>query len=61
MSRENIQRFKEHLNNLPECNIGKGTKGNLKPRTRKYGDYLYAQDREMFMVSMEEWLKEQKG
>lgn len=30
--------------------------GRFHQRTRGYGDYLYAQDRDKFMVDLREWL-----
>ena len=57
--RGDIKRFREHLNSLDdgESNHQHGRYHQLK---RKYGDYLYAQDREKFMVDMAEWLKTQE-
>lgn len=59
MSRGDIKRFREHLN---QENQGQPNhkNGRYEQRTRPYGDYLYAQDREKFMVDMEEWLRSQK-
>lgn len=52
--------FKEHLNRtIGFSDEGKGKKGRYKATKRKYGDYLYSQDRVMFNVNYEEWLKEQ--
>ena len=52
--RGDVKRFREHLNaqddGIPHRNR------RYHQRTRKYGDYLYAQDREKFMVDLREWL-----
>lgn len=52
--RPNIKEFREYLNDLPGPNHHHD---RYEQRTRKYGDYLYAQDREKFMADMAEWLK----
>lgn len=53
-----IKRFREHLNALPQYAKHHNKVGKVvyQQRTRKYGDYLYAQDREKFMVDLAEWL-----
>ena len=44
--------YRSYLNNLHGvCKDGKGLKGKYKARSRKYGDYLWFQDRDMFEVS----------
>ena len=49
-----IKRFKAHLNALAGSRLWKnGRRGN---KVRQYGDYLYAQDREMFLFEMKNWL-----
>jgi len=57
--RGDIKRYREHLNALndihPDAKWRNRTYGQ---RTRSYGDYLYAQDREKFMMELEEWLNE---
>jgi hypothetical protein len=35
--------------------------GRYEQRTRPYGDYLYAQDREKFEVDYAEWLEQHPG
>lgn len=58
LPRGTIKRFREYLNSLDD-----GVKHRhfrFQQRTRKYGDYLYAQDREKFMVDLQEWLATQK-
>lgn len=56
--------YKEYLNRTypydSTHNIGKGKNGRYKPNSRPYGDYLWAQDREMFLAGFEEWLKKGK-
>jgi len=56
MARGDIKRFREYLNSLDDGE-SKHQHGRYHQLKRKYGDYLYAQDREKFMVDMEEWLK----
>lgn len=49
-----IKEFRHHLNTMagnPHRN------GRYQQKTRQYGDYLYHQDREKFMVDLREWLK----
>lgn len=55
--RGDIKRFREHLNREGAI-VGAWTNKRRGQKTRLYGDYLYAQDREMFMVHMAEWLRE---
>ena len=44
--------YRDYLNNLyGVCKDGKGLKGRYKARSRKYGDYLWFQDRDMFEAS----------
>lgn len=58
MAQGDIKRFREHLNaEEAKFPTPKHQHGRYQQRKRKYGDYLYAQDREKFMVEMEEWLK----
>jgi hypothetical protein len=54
MKRGDIKRFREYLNNLPQDVPHQH--GRYRQQTRKYGDYLYFQDREKFMVDLQEWL-----
>jgi hypothetical protein len=61
MKRGAIKAYREYLNGaypVVEGNIthsyAKGTRGNLWPRKRPYGDYLYSQDREMFMIGLKD-------
>lgn len=49
-----IKSFRLHLNALPAT--AKHRHGPYHQRTRSYGDYLYAQDRDKFMVDLREWL-----
>lgn len=53
MKRGDIKRFREYLNAQPGP---KHKNGRYEQRKRGYGDYLYAQDREKFMVELDEWL-----
>lgn len=55
--RGSIKRFREHLNTL---DVGESKHRHLcyQQRTRKYGDYLYHQDRERFFVELMKWLDE---
>lgn len=49
-----VTKYKQYLNAQDT-----GTKHRHRAfhqRTRKYGDYLYAQDRERFMVDLRQWL-----
>lgn len=55
--RGDVARFRELLN--AEAGARKHRHNRYHQRTRKYGDYLYAQDREKFMVNLREWLLEQ--
>ncbi|KKN55704.1 hypothetical protein LCGC14_0580060 [marine sediment metagenome] len=51
--------FREYLNKEYRVDkLGKGSKNQYKPRTRKHGDYLWFQDRIMFEVSYQEYLVE---
>jgi len=53
--RGKIREFREHLNTL--CSKSRGYRNfNYRQRTRAYGDYLYHQDRDKFMVELREWL-----
>ena len=47
--------FREHLNKLCE-NSPNNENGKYRQLKRKYGDYLYYQDREKFNVDYNEWL-----
>jgi hypothetical protein len=51
-----IKRFREYLNALPQT--VRHRHGPYHQRSRPYGDYLYAQDRERFLVNLREWLAE---
>lgn len=53
-----IKRYREHLNRQTagEPNWRHRRFGQ---RTRNYGDYLYAQDRDKFMMELREWLAEE--
>ena len=51
--------YRKHLNDtLGFDTDGKGFNARYKARTRKYGDYLWFQDREMFEVSYHEYIAE---
>lgn len=51
--------FREYLNKEYGVDTkGKGEKGRYKARTRKYGDYLWYQDRDLFEISYQEHLTE---
>lgn len=52
--RGSIKRFREHLNAM--TSFPPHRHGRYQQRKRQYGDYLYAQDREKFMVDLREWL-----
>lgn len=55
IKRGDIKRYREHLNATHKDSSlwRNGTRGQ---KTRLYGDYLYHQDREKFMVELEEWV-----
>lgn len=56
IKRGDIKKFKNFLNNI---DTGRNHKHNqFFQKTRKYGDYLYGQDREKFMIDLVEWLGE---
>ncbi len=57
ISRGDIKAFRAHLNRL-DVGDSKHRHFNYRQRTRLYGDYLYAQDREKFMVDLRNWLSE---
>ncbi len=49
--------YRQHLNNTVGFDRkGKGHNGRYKARTRKYGDYLWHQDRDMFEASYVEYI-----
>lgn len=55
--RGEIKRFREYLNKLDSERMGpKHKHGHYHQLKRLYGDYLYNQDREKFMVELREWL-----
>ena len=55
MKRGDIKRFREYLNGLPQTTPHRHHR--YRQRVRKYGDYLYHQDREKFMVDLKEWVE----
>lgn len=57
IQRGDIKQFREYLNKLPQAK--RHAHRRFRQRTRRYGDYLYHQDRERFMVELKEWLNEQ--
>lgn len=59
MKRGDIKRYRAYLNSL-SVNTTNHHNGKYHQVTRLYGDYLYHQDREKFMVDMKEWLSKQK-
>lgn len=52
-----VKRFRELLN--AQDTGPKHRHHRYHQRTRKYGDYLYAQDRDKFMVDLRDWLTTQ--
>jgi hypothetical protein len=52
-----VQRYRDHLNAQDDGRKWRNFRRGQ--RVRKYGDYLYAQDREKFMVELREWLNDQ--
>ncbi len=53
--------YREHLNRtIGFNNKGKGLHNKYKARSRKYGDYLWHQDRDMFEASYQEYILERK-
>ena len=56
--RGKIKEYRELLNRQhEEAGSLKHRHHRYHQRTRPYGDYLYAQDRERFMVNLREWLE----
>lgn len=55
MKRGDIKRFREYLNSLDSGS--KHRQGPYHQTKRPYGDYLYHQDKEKFMVDLKEWLE----
>ncbi len=53
-SRATIKAFREHLNKAHGFAVDRNGRAKTGARTRLYGDYLYAQDRCMFMASLEQ-------
>lgn len=51
--------FREYLNTL-YGHSSNHVNGNFHQLKRKYGDYLYYQDREKFNVDYNEWLSTQQ-
>jgi hypothetical protein len=54
--RGDIKRFREFLNEQ-SISAPKHRHNRFHQASRQYGDYLYHQDREKFMVEMAEWLE----
>ena len=50
-----IKDFKEYLNNLEKKDGEKWHNGRYGATKRLYGDYLYSQDREHFLVNYNEY------
>lgn len=58
MKRGIIKRFREFLNREYGFTDERwGSRGSFGAQTRLYGDYLYAQDREMFRFELENAMK----
>lgn len=53
--------FREYLNTLNSPAVNPWRNGRYAQRTRLYGDYLYAQDREMFDFEYDAWLAKQRS
>lgn len=53
-SRKTIQAFREHLNKEHGFAVLKNGRAKTGARIRLYGDYLYAQDRELFLMSLQQ-------
>jgi hypothetical protein len=53
VQRGDIKKFREVLN---KADRGDWRNGAYHQKTRPYGDYLYAQDREKFQIDMMEWI-----
>jgi len=51
--------YREYLNDFVGYDFNKQGNGKYAARTRKYGDYIYSQDKEMFNEGYQRWLKEQ--
>jgi len=52
------QEFRQYLNDTEGFDtIGKGPNNRMKPKKRLYGDYLWFQDRIMFDVLYNEYIK----
>ena len=58
LSKPTKKAFREYLNKIAE-NEPRHRNYRYQQRTRPYGDYLYAQDREKFNADYQDWLKEQ--
>lgn len=56
MKRGDITRFRKYLNRV-YAGTENHRHGRFQQRKREYGDYLYAQDRDKFMMEMREWLR----
>lgn len=57
MKRGAIKAYREYLNRAYP-GVGHGThsyNGQCANKTRPYGDYLYAQDRSMFLNNLADW------
>lgn len=58
MKHGDIKTYREKLNRDSAGQPNWKHTGNRGQRVRPYGDYLYAADREMFMVGLREWIAE---
>lgn len=57
--RGDVKAYRELLNRM-DVGDSKHCHFNYRQRTRKYGDYLYNQDRERFLVEMLEWIQKER-
>lgn len=55
-TQNDVKRYREYLNDLPG---NKHTERRFGQRSRPYGDYLYAQDKERFYHDLAQWVAEQ--
>jgi hypothetical protein len=53
-TKDDVREFRDYLNNIE---APKHREGRFHQLSRKYGDYLYHQDRERFMVDLLDWIK----
>lgn len=58
LPRGTIKRFREYMN-AEHANATLHRHNRYQQRSRPYGDYLYSQDRDKFMVELDEWMANQ--